>query len=205
MNAFIQSLADHGSSLASSGRHLDVKGTAWLAAFPSPNVTIAVPRPDAGAFCNFPDEAMEARADIAPHEFSFQGASIDCGLKLRRFSAADKMSVSVELASQLCRAALSEGYPFPATFNYDGRRELKGVCSGHSYPIVSLDTERSAARREVSNLERPLLRRQLVDVTQLRDVLDQFIIDQGIEPAVFPDAARQVPHPLSPTLREPWL
>jgi len=149
MNAFIQALAEYGDVLEKNGGHLDVKGTAWLAAFPSPNITVEMSSDDQRSFSIFPDEQMESRADIAPHEFDFLGKSIDCGFRLGKFSSADKFALSVELALALCEAAESNGHRFIGVFNYDGRTELRGVLAGHPYPIVTIDTQRSAMRRRV--------------------------------------------------------
>lgn len=155
VQAFTQALDDYGRVLDSRGEHLDVKGAAWLAAFPSPNVTIEIFQGDEQSNVDLPDENLDLRADAEPHKFDFLGKGIDCGFRLAKFSSADKLVLSAELALALCESANLNGFRFRGDFNYHGREELKGVISGRPYPLVTIDTQRSALRRQVFELERP--------------------------------------------------
>jgi len=192
VNAFIQALADYGKILEACGGHLDVKGTAWLAAFPSPNITVPMGDDDQNSPSIFPDEKVEGRADTTPHEFDFLGKSIDCGFRLGRFSSADKLVLSVELAFALCEAAESDGCHFIGIFDYDGRRELKGVLAGRPYPIVTIDTQRKAIRRKVLKQEMTLMGRSPVEAIHLQAFLQDFMSDEGIEPAIFLDGSQEL-------------
>jgi hypothetical protein len=192
VQAFIQSLEDYGRVLDSRGEHLDVKGTAWLAAFPSPNVTVEIFQGDQATGVDLPDEGMEVRADTEPHKFDFLGKSIDCGFRLAKFSSADKLILSAELALALCDSANSNGHRFRGEFNYHGREELKGVISGRPYPLVTIDTQRSALRREVLQLERPIVGRPAVAPVQLAAFMRKLMEDEGIEPSAFVAADAQL-------------
>jgi hypothetical protein len=181
--AFTEALDDYGRILEVRCKNLDVKGTAWLAAFPAPNVTVNV---RSGPLADLPDEAMEIEADKAPQQFDFLGRGIDCGFRLTRFSSTDKLTVSVELAFALCESANSNKKQFSGKFNYLGREELKGVINGRPYPIVTIITERSEVRREVYELERNV--RGVIPSTSaisLRNFLSKFMLDEGIEHPLF--------------------
>jgi hypothetical protein len=182
VSAFTEALDDYGRVLEIRCKHLDVKGSGWLAAFPAPNVTVEV-QEDAS---ELPDEGFELRADKEPHKFDFLGRGIDCGFRLARFSSADKFTISAELAFALCESANSNSKPFAGKFNYLGREELKGVINGRPYPVVTIITERSAVRREVFELERGV---QGVNPSTppiaLKNFLLKFMEDEEIEPAIF--------------------
>jgi hypothetical protein len=183
VSAFTESLDDYGRVLEVRCKSLDVKGTAWLAAFPAPNVTVTVRD---GPFAEFPDETTELEADKKPQQFDFLGRGIDCGFRLTRFSSTDKLTVSVELAFALCESANSNKKQFSGKFNYLGREELKGVINGRPYPVVTIITERSEVRREVYELERNV--RGIIPSTSaisLRNFLSKFMEDENIEPPLF--------------------
>jgi hypothetical protein len=184
IQGFTQALEDYGRVLDSRGEHLDVKGTAWIAAFPSPNVTIEIFQGDVAKTVDLPDEELEQRADAAPHKFDFLGKSIDCGFRLAKFSSADKLILSAELTLALCESANSSGFRFRGDFNYHGREELKGVIAGRPYPIVTVDTQRSALRREVFHLERPIVGLPVVTPVALGTFMRKLMEDEGIEPAI---------------------
>ncbi|MGY3441126.1 hypothetical protein [Bradyrhizobium sp. USDA 4473] len=184
IEAFLQSLEDYGRVLDSRGKHLDVKGAAWLAAFPAPNVTVEIFHSDMSSTVDLGDEKLECRADEEPHKFDFLGKSIDCGFRLAKFSSADRLIVSVELALALCESFSSDGARWKRDFTYLGREELKGVISGRPYPILVIDTQRSALRREVFALERDIIGPPTVTPVKLGVLLKKLMEDEGIESAV---------------------
>jgi hypothetical protein len=191
VSAFTEALDDYGRTLDIRCKNLDVKGTAWLAAFPAPNVTVEVMM---GPLAELPDEDIESKADKTPHEFDFLGRAIDCGFRLTRFSSSDKLTLSAELALALCESSNSNSKPFLGKFNYIGREEIKGVIDGRPYPIVTIITERSALRREVFELERGA--RGIIASTPpiaLKNFLAKFMEDEGIEPAIFTSDGADLP------------
>lgn len=184
MNAFIQALAEYGGLLEIRGNFLDVKGTAWTADFPSPNVTVQIQASSPND--TLPDEEVEITADSQPHQFDFLGRGMDCGFRLARFSSADKLVVAAELAFVLCEAADANGHKFLGSFDYSGREVLKGVIFGRPYPVISIVTERSEARREVLALERMVHGSGAASALTLRNFLAKFINIEELDIPFFP-------------------
>jgi hypothetical protein len=164
------------------GRPLDVKGAGWVAAFPCPNVTVALDskRLRADQF----DESFEAAADLSPNGVDFLGNSIDAGFRVAARSASDRFALSVELAWLLAEAA--DRGEFSHTFNYHQRQILKGVLKDRPYPIVSIETERNRTRRKVREHERRLDGTPHFQPWELRDFLFHFMIDERMEPPAVP-------------------
>jgi hypothetical protein len=192
VHSFMQSLSDYGRVLDARDKYLDVKGAAWLAAFPAPNVTVEVFQGPEDftedlAQSDLPSEELEILADNDPHKFDFLGKGIDCGFRLAKYSSSDKLTLSVELALALCDAANSEGTRFIGQFNYLGREELKGVIGGRPYPIVTIDTERNPNRKKVIDLERSVNGHPMVAAVTLGNFLKSLMLDEEIEPAQFPE------------------
>jgi hypothetical protein len=82
---------------------LDVKGSGWLAEFPSRNMTVEIT--DQAKEDEIEDEAFELRADERPSSFDFLGPEIDSGFRIGRNAAADRFTASIELAYHLAEAA----------------------------------------------------------------------------------------------------
>ena len=130
---------------------VDVKGTAWIATFPSPNREIAIPRSmDAAAAAagSEPIAANEANllsADGPGANFAvdFLGPNIDLGFRLGARSTPRKFIVALKVADivaagleQLDSGAREE---LAVRFFYDGLVDLKGVAGG-PYPILWIDS-----------------------------------------------------------------
>ena len=179
--AFLGALEDYGRLLDRDGKGLDVKGAGWIAAFPAPNVTVEILR-SGSAQADAADqieEALEERADSSPGDFDFLGKQIDSGFRTAKNSASDRCSLSLELAWLLADAAHSE--IFSAKFSYHGRQTLKGVINDRPYPIVTIDAERSLARREVRKHERAVTMESEIECLHLRNFLNAFMVDEGID------------------------
>jgi hypothetical protein len=192
VHSFMQSLSDYGRVLDARDKYLDVKGAAWIAAFPAPNVTVEVfqgadEAAEETSDSDLPSEELERVADDEPHKVDFLGKGIDCGFRLAKYSSSDKLTLSVELALALCDAANSEGARFQGQFNYLGREELKGVIGGRPYPIVTIDTERNPNRKKVMDLERSVNGHPLVPAVTLGNFLRSLMLDEDIEVALFPE------------------
>ncbi|XAZ23422.1 hypothetical protein LVY75_32285 [Sinorhizobium sp. B11] len=186
VSAFVNALEQYGRYLDSQESvKLDVKGYGWIAAFPFPNVTVRVFDPtDSDTITalppqEIPDEAIELAADSKPAQFDFLGREIDSGFRTGKFCSADKFSMSVELAWLISRYG-DEAPMKGVEFAYSGRQELKGVLNDRPYPIVSIDVERSAARRKVRDRERELISGKALKAMQIHDFLESFIDDEGI-------------------------
>jgi len=183
ITAFLQALDTYGKYLDGAGKHLDVKGSGWVAAFPSPNVTVKIAR-DLSSSDIEVDEIIESQADSDASEFDFLGKGIDSGFRVARFASADKFVVSAELGWLLCEASHLSAFVRP--FTYHGREELKGVIKDHPYPIVSIDSERNPRRREIRARERALTGEQGAQPHLLADFLKCVMQDEGIELPIIP-------------------
>lgn len=187
IQAFLRALSSYGEYLDGAGKHLDVKGYAWVAAFPSPNVLVEVlSRRAAGemattSMSELPDEAVELRADLNPNEFDFLGKEIDSGFRTGRFCTADSLVMSLELAYLVARAARDQVLT-GIRFSYTGRESLKGVLSDRPYPIVAIDAERSVRRMGVRQRERVVLGNgHSPEAMQIVDFLEAFMEDERVE------------------------
>lgn len=181
ITAFLGALDDYGRLLDRDGKHLDVKGAGWIAAFPAPNVTVQVLRSameQAGAADQI-EEDTEQKADGSPSDFDFLGKQIDIGFRTAQNAAPDRCSLSIELAWLLADAVHQE--IFSAKFSYHGRQVLKGVINDRPYPIVTIDAERSLARREVRKHERAVTMNSDIECLHLRNFLEAFMVDEDID------------------------
>lgn len=183
--AFMRSLEAYGARLDDFDRSLDVKGAAWVAAFPGPNVSVdiaSIRSPDSATLSSsdLADEQDELRADTKPSDFDFLGQHIDAGFRSARAATSDSMSLSLELAYLLAEA---EGMKRPngTTFHYHGRHALKGVINDRPYPVVTIDMERKETRRRVLQAERDITKFEPAKPHHLKNYLAAFMEDAGIE------------------------
>lgn len=188
VRAFITTLEEYGAYLDSVGKLLDVKGYGWVAAFPSPNVTVSVfdeekqSLPLLEDWINeLPNENDELDADQFPHKFDFLGKEIDSGFRSGKYCSADRLSLSLELAWLLTKLN-DQGHAKGLDFAYSGRQELKGVLGDRPYPIFYIDVERSQTRKNVRATERIVNGNNTSPSTMdIHNFLDSFIIDENIE------------------------
>lgn len=175
--AFLAALDDYGWHLDGGNTPLDVKGSGWIASFPAPNISVEV---QSGVYASDQiDEDFEKSADKHPEEYDFLGKGMDSGFRAARHASADRFSPSAELAWLLCEAAHHN--VFPHQFVYHGREVLKGVIQDHPYPIISIDCERSASRREVKERERAITKDTYASAINLRDFLKAFMTEEGMD------------------------
>lgn len=190
VNAFLKSLDTYGRILEPI-RALDVKGTGWVAAFPSPNITVEVAgRTRGAASLDYIDEKFENQADTSPGDFDFLGKDIDSGFRVAQYAAADRFAVSAELALLLCETTKLRVFQHQLVFH--GQEPLKGVVSSRPYPIISVDTERSIKRRNVKRHERALTGQAASDPDLLRTYLTAFLDDENMDAPMLPPAGEQL-------------
>jgi len=156
---------------------MDVKGARWIAAFPSPNVTVT--SQELQSTVEYLAEELENRADDTPALFDFLGRDIDSGFRVARHATSDRFVASVELAWLLSEAHRNQFVV--GSFGYHGRHILKGVIKDRPYPIISLDTERSATRRDVRTLEQALYPVRDLNALNIRNFCEAFMKDEGME------------------------
>jgi len=189
IESFLDALENFGLTLDQGGKHLDVKGAGWLAAFPSPNVTATLD--EAILHADQFDEAFEARADESPNSVDFLGNGIDCGFRIAGKAASDRFVLSVELAWLLAEGAHRN--IFGRRFAYHDRHILKGVLRDRPYPIISIETERNLSRRTVRNYELQMMQVGSPGALAIRDFLQSFMKDEDIDLPVLPSAGDPVP------------
>lgn len=201
VSSFARALKDYGYYLDERDVRLDVKGSAWVAPFPEPNITIRSvgARGDAtqeAASDEIPDEAFEADADLNPSGFDFLGRHVDTGFRVSRHARTDFLPMSVELALLLAEVSRRDIEQFK--FVYEGRSVLHGVLGDRPYPLFGLDMERSERRRAIRARERSLASRVDAKVDDIWDFLRLFMEDEGIEAPVLSRDGRDVTPPQLP-------
>lgn len=185
VSAFIKALECYTLRLENDNKPLRVKGAGWLAAFPAPNVSIAISPEliikDQGGetIPSENDEAFEKVADEKPSQFDFLGKGIDTGFRIAKNASEDRFVVSVQLGYVLTQAA--ESKKFQHSFGYHGREVLKGVINGVPYPIISVDAESSQPKSELKKREAKLTGETKAESLDLRDFLKAFMEMADIE------------------------
>ncbi|WP_267424918.1 hypothetical protein [Methylobacterium sp. GC_Met_2] len=182
--AFIRTLEYYSRFLEASKIELDVKGVAWTAAFPAPNITVPIAlkhvEVDASPIGLQDHEPIEQEGDKEPSRFEFLGKEIDAGFRVAKNASSDRLALSLEAAYLLSDICALGDYTF--VFTYEGREALKGVIGGRPYPVISIDTERRSFRREVRAFEQSISGDKEAKPHLLKTFLDAFMKDEKIEP-----------------------
>lgn len=188
--AFADTLHRFGEFIGETYHGLNAKGNGWVAAFPSPNTSIAVSHtagadPYAGEN-GLESEEFEGQVDANPKDFDFLGKGIDGGFRISRNSSVDTFTISPALAFLLTEAAGNPGLTkFGLEFNFQELQSFKGVLDGAPYPIISIDTMRSQAEKDLRELETKLLGRPAVvdngQLEKLKCYLEKFIQLRNVE------------------------
>ncbi|MBB3461390.1 hypothetical protein [Rhizobium sp. BK377] len=179
VSAFLKALEQYSKRLEADDKPLRLKGAGWLAAFPAPNISIAVTsdpitgQSEAAAMPSENTEEFERAADDAPSRFDFLGKGIDTGFRIAKNASEDRFVASVQLGYVLARAAAKK--KFPHAFGYHGREALKGVVDGAPYPVISVDTERSEIKSKLKSREAALTGDTNVQAHALCDFLETFM------------------------------
>lgn len=178
MTAFTAALEKYGKDLQAKEPELDLKGSAWIASFPAPNSTIIsavrINTADQPTFVGDTlDENEERKADNNPGGYDFLGKSIDTGFRISRFAHADQLALSIDLAYLL--ALIKHIGLVHFNFLFKGREPLKGVINGAPYPVVVIETEKSAKQKELASFERNVTGEQFVDAVTLSSYIHAFM------------------------------
>jgi hypothetical protein len=99
------------------GAPLRLKSTAWLALFPRPNIEIEIPE-------------LGERGGAG--QVDFIGPDIDLGFRVAKFARPSMITVPLDLAETLLKAANADRIEF----HLAGREPLKGVFNEWPYPII---------------------------------------------------------------------
>ncbi|MFB2561566.1 hypothetical protein [Rhizobium sp. IMFF44] len=179
VSAFLKALELYSKRLEADDKPLRLKGAGWLAAFPAPNISIAVTSDTTTgqyAAVEMPSEnteEFERAADDAPSRFDFLGKGIDTGFRIAKNASEDRFVASVQLGYVLARASAKK--KFPHAFGYHGREALKGVVDGAPYPVIPVDTERSEIKSKLKSREAALTGDANVQAHSLCDFLETFM------------------------------
>lgn len=183
VSSFMASIFSYRETLNNRKIPLDVKGSGWIAAFPSPNTTLKLDSLGKSEDSMLTLPNYEVEADEDPVQFDFIGTEIDCGFRISRLATAALMPVTLELAAILAEAAIRS--KFSTSLIYYGRQEMKGVLNDSPYPVIFLDTERRQSRRLVNSREDALLGRRHSKPEEVRDFVKAFMDDLDIQPPYF--------------------
>lgn len=117
LDGFMKTVIEYHNNLKSSRSKIGLKGSAWIATFPIPNVKIST---NTGS----------------NNDYDYLGPSIDVGFRLSKYSTENKFVISLELAYLLCstKSNLKEHVMFSSY------RILKGVDNNEEYPILWIFT-----------------------------------------------------------------
>jgi hypothetical protein len=174
VNCFIATLGSYAIVVKKENPKLDLKGNAWVAACPSPNIAFPL---DSSEYPDFQDldtsEDIERRIDENPSKFDFLGKAIDTGFRIAKNSKPEQLTVSVQLAYLLCRASIASKFSF--ALDYGGRAELKGVNDGIPYPVLFINTETSPLKKRLGDRERALLGSAVPTPQSMFDFLQDFM------------------------------
>ncbi|UUX50452.1 hypothetical protein NUH88_01895 [Nisaea acidiphila] len=193
VRAFLDSLYTYRDTLRDIP--LDVKGCAWVAAFPAINTTFKLSALPSNELDNslLTREDYEISADARPFEHDFVGPGIDCGFRLSKFATTTFMPISIDLAALLS----SPESGFPHALRYNGREVIKGVLNDLPYPVFGIDTQHNEAKRRVNEREENLLGRTQPKASQINDFVREFMEDEAIEFPYFADDPKLDKEPLS--------
>lgn len=180
VSAFIKALERYSDVLEKANKPLRLKGAGWLAAFPAPNISIVVVLSDKYNTLSENTEEFEGFVDKNPNQCDFLGKGIDTGFRIAKNASEDRFVTSVQLGYVLAKATTEK--KFPHSFGYHGREVLKGVINGAPYPVVSVETERSAIKMKLKSRESALTS-ELNNVSPhaLCDFLETFMSVANIE------------------------
>lgn len=188
VSAFVKALDKYGTYLDERPGQpsLDLKGYAWVAAFPFPNVTVRVNNAGPASDEDLPDETTEAEADKEPSRFDFLGKDIDAGFRMGRNCSAESFALSIDLS--LLLASYGDRAPLTGLrYSYEGRQVLKGVLNERPYPIICIDVERSELRRKVNHHERKLGGRgELISPIDVHAFAVAFIVEARLSMPTLP-------------------
>lgn len=188
IDVFVEALHDYRRTLsdaAATRGKIDLKGAAWLAAFPEPNLAVRLRRGSDDIEHLSMSEALEAAADAEPFAHDFLGKAIDTGFRVGASAERSRFAVSVQLARVLL--SLKPGDASSHTVRADLPRSLKGLNEGAPYPVLYIDTMEDFPFKAVREQGQDLFGGGLGDSTKLRAHLDAYCTVVGTEDIALPD------------------
>lgn len=186
--AFIDTLHAYRNRLQEQKHNLNLKGAAWLAAFPEPNRAVQLRSvPNELQFFTA-SEALERAADATPHSFDFLGKAIDTGFRVASTASTECFALSVQLARLL--VSLPPGFGFDHDVRFAQPITLKGVNGGEPYPRLYIDTMKHLPSEGVRKKERALLKTDVgLARNELSDYLKEYSSVVGTDEIILPDTS----------------
>jgi hypothetical protein len=177
---------------------LDLKLSAWLATFPTPNFEVALPRSldESGLPQTRVDDALVANWEALKQYYTgsvdaqknytldFVGPAMDTGFRIAQQSTTRKMVITPELARLI---ALSDDRfkklgdqlddAFKLDLRYEGRVVLKGVGDPSGYPLFWIDVAEKSDR--IVSLEDKLdsSRKEMATTTEIAAFVEAYLSD----------------------------
>lgn len=190
--AFIKTLNEFGGDIKSKYPDLNTKGNAWVASFPTPNVSLKPLRASEQQQENIQDaltggnestsEEMEQEVDTNPHLFDFLGKGIDAGFRISKNSEIERLTISPGLGILLLEASESKkitAWDYP--IRLDELQSFKGVANGSPYPVLTIDTFRDDSQKELIEIQRKVTGSSKQEPKELMDYLTKYIKYNKIE------------------------
>lgn len=168
--AFIETIHSYRKTLNDHKIDLNLKGAAWLAAFPEPNRAVQVGHRGNSAGAISASEALERAADQQPFNYDFLGKAIDTGFRVASTATPERFSLCVQLSRLL--ASLPAGFGFDFDIRVEQPMVLKGVNRGIPYPVLYIDTMEHLPIEAVRKKERALLK---INTPPSREELSEYL------------------------------
>lgn len=190
LTSFIQALHSYRQTVLGHDKGLNLKGAAWLAAFPEPNRAVQIKRGDGQEGLLSASEALELSADQSPFDFDFLGKAIDTGFRVASTATPERFALSVQLACLL--AGTPEGFGFDFPIHINEPVFLKGVNKGEPYPRLFVNTMQHLPTAEMKRQERQILNRPGAPA---KDILFNYLMEYcrvvGTDSIMLPSSAEE--------------
>lgn len=144
IQVWLQALHSYRAKIIREPERMDVKSTAWVGLFPTPNTEVFFRRGDARFRAGGLDNAVLLQAEMRDDWYAnrnkseisrdFVGPSIDTGFRLTAWASPRRFIMSVDLAFLLTSPTNAADEPLPLHFS--GREKLKGIIDDQPYPMI---------------------------------------------------------------------
>lgn len=179
IHIWLAALSAYRCDLATLTEDLDIKSTAWIAMFPSPNAEVFFRRGGVQFRTDGSEDAILLQAEMRDQWHAgndrgdiirdFVGPSIDTGFRLSSWARPRRLILSADLAFLLTSSYATSDEPLPLHFS--GAQKLRGVVGEQPYPMIWLPVG-AGAREDIRD---EAIGRRLADPTLLRSFCEAII------------------------------
>jgi hypothetical protein len=180
IHIWLSALSAYRSDLATLTEDLEVKSTAWIALFPSPNSEVFFRRGGAQFRSDAADNPTLLQAEMRDQWYAgkpsrndiirdFVGPSIDTGFRLGGWASPRRLILSADLAFLLTSTYSASEDALPLHFS--GAQKLRGVVDNQPYPMIWLPVGAGAR----ADIEDDGIGRHLTDPSVLRSFCEAII------------------------------